>query len=139
MSSLKKGILLVTSLYAGLLTLFYFVISIATIKARRSKGISLGSGSDDEIIHLVSAHNNFSSYVPLFLILLYLLETQGSSQLWIHALAMPFAVGRFFHFQSMKTENMNLKKRVLGMRLTLIPLVLSAFGNVFIYLKTYIF
>ena len=122
-------------LYTALLGFLYFYMSLTVIKSRRSNKVALGSGENNEIIHLVSAHNNFASYVPLFLILLYLLETQGTYQVLIHLLGLAFLAGRVFHFLSMKDKEQNFKHRVTGMKLTLWPLIISSSIGLFLYFK----
>jgi uncharacterized membrane protein YecN with MAPEG domain len=62
---------MVVYLYTSLLGILFLVISFAVINGRRTHKISLGPGKSNEIIHLVSAHSNFSSYVPIFLFSFY--------------------------------------------------------------------
>ena len=130
-------IMLITSLYAGILGLLFFFISIETIKARRSKQISLGAGSNNEIQHLVSAHSNFSSYAGFFLLALALSEySRQFPMLLLHVLGLVFVVGRILHFLSMRTEVMDFKKRVAGMMMTLFPLVLISLMNVWVFVRS---
>ncbi len=122
-------------LYASLLGFLYFYISLTVIKGRRSNKVSLGPGSDNEILHLTSAHNNFASYVPLFLIMLYILEVNGAYSVLIHSLGVAFLAGRILHFLSMKNQEKTFEKRVLGMKLTLWPLIISSGCCFILYIK----
>jgi uncharacterized membrane protein YecN with MAPEG domain len=124
---------MVTSLYLGILGLVYFWISIETIMARGKNKVSLGAGENNEIIHLVSAHGNFSSYVPFFLLALYLLEQQTVSAYAIHALAVVFVFGRLLHFLTMRNKEQTFKYRKTGMMLTLWPLIIVSLWNIYCF------
>ncbi len=127
---------MITSLYAGILGLLFLTMSIKTIGARRKHQVSLGPGPNNEIIHFVSAHDNFKAYAPLLLLLTFILEaTQSISPVLIHLLACLFTIGRFLHYFGFKGEKMDFKKRVIGMHLTLWPLMLLAIANIFVFIK----
>lgn len=115
-----------THLFAGLLTLLYLLISALTIRARRKNRVSLGYGKNNEIEAIVSAHSNFSSYTPLFLFLLYILELESKSNLLILILGSGFFLGRLLHFIAFTGPKMNFKLRTVGMILTLTPLAIQA-------------
>jgi uncharacterized membrane protein YecN with MAPEG domain len=122
-------------LYTGVLGFLYFVVSLSVIKARGQHQVSLGAGETGEILHLVSAHSNFASYTPLFLIGLYLLET-GGLHLWaLHGLGVVFLIGRVLHFLSMKDGEQNFKYRKAGMMMTLWPLIIMSSLLSYFYLE----
>lgn len=122
-------------LYTGIFGLFYFFISISVIKARHRNKVSLGPGKENEIVHLVSAHSNFASYTPFFLICLFLLETGGASQILIHVLALAFLTGRVLHFLTMRNQEKTFKFRKAGMMLTFWPLIISCFRLIAFYVS----
>ncbi len=125
---------MITSLYTGLLGLLFFLISIETIKARRSQKISLGAGSNNEIQHLVAAHSNFSSYAGFFLVAFALVEYSRQFPMWLlHVFGVVFFLGRVLHFLSMRTSKMDFGKRTAGMLMTLFPLIFISLMNVWIY------
>lgn len=123
---------MVTSLYLGILGLLYFWISIETIMARGKNKVSLGAGENNEIIHLVSAHGNFSSYAPFFLFAMFLLEQQTVSAYVLHALGIVFVAGRLLHFFTMRNKEKTFKYRKTAMMLTLWPLVIVSIWNIYI-------
>lgn len=128
-----------TALYASLLVLLYMKMTTDVIKARRSNQVSTGYGPDGVIRDIVSAHANFSSYVPIMLIMLFLLESSNHIPSYIiHILGVMCFLGRLFHYQAFSSKTMNFKKRVLGMQLTIFPMILMAIGCLYIYLKTII-
>jgi uncharacterized protein len=127
---------MITSLYAGFLGLILFLISMETIKARRAHKISIGVGPNNEIATVVSAHANFVAYVPLLLLLLFFAENSSLiSNLIIHALGFAIFLGRLLHYFAFRGPKMNFKWRTLGMYLTLWPLIILGFINIFIYFR----
>lgn len=127
---------MVTPLYAGLLAILYFKISIEVINGRRSHQISLGYGPNNEIAGVVSAHSNFAAYVPLLLILTFFVEASNLfPKLILHGVCMLYVVGRVSHYMSLRSKKMNPKFRVLGMHLTFWPMLALAGMNIFIFIK----
>lgn len=128
---------MITSLYAGLLGLLYFKISVETIRSRQRNQVSLGSGDCEELDQLARAHDNFNAYIPLLLSMIFLVEYSGKVHpAIIHAFASISLVGRYFHFIAFR-KKMNFKKRKLGMYMTLWPLLLLSLLNVYVYLKKF--
>lgn len=128
---------MIVTFYAGLLGILYFIISIEVIKGRRSNRVAYGNGESNEIVHLVSAHSNFAAYTPLFLIVLYFLEGLGLHFLIIHLLGLTFLIGRTLHFIGLKNRDKTFNKRVLGMHLTLWPLLGSSVLLIVMYIYNY--
>lgn len=126
--------MMITGLYLGILGLLYFWISIETIMARGKNKVSLGAGANNEIIHLVSAHGNFSSYAPFFLLALYLLEQQEVSASALHVLAAVFLLGRVLHFLTMRNKETTFKFRRSAMMLTFWPLIIVSVWNIYCYI-----
>ncbi|SMF14281.1 hypothetical protein SAMN06296036_105285 [Pseudobacteriovorax antillogorgiicola] len=115
---------MLTGFYAGLLACLYMKMSLDTIAARRKHQVSLGTGQGEEIVGVVSAHLNFASYVPLLLILLYLVEISNQVPAWVcHPIGIAIFAGRVLHYRALIQDKMNFKWRVVGMHLTLWPLL----------------
>lgn len=127
---------MITSLYAGILAILFFKLSFDTINARRRHQISVGHGPNNEILEVVSAHANFSAYTVLLLFLVFLAEqSQVVPVIAIHILAGAFTLGRVLHYIAFTRDKMNFKFRILGMQLTLFPLVILGLLNVYIYIS----
>lgn len=124
---------MLTTFYAGLLSLIFIKISLDTIKARVSNGILLGNGKNNEILALTSAHSNFTSYVPLFLILMYFYEKGPfTSELVLHAFGLSMFCARVLHYLGIRdAQRPELKFRRVGMHLTLWPIMILALANAF--------
>ena len=121
---------MITSIFAGILGFFYTLISFYVVRRRRTLKISLGSGDNPIMLQAISAHSNFQSYVPIFLILLYLLEVYSAIPVEIIiTLGCFFTLGRILHFRGITTNNFKL--RVPGMIMTFVPITLSSLLNLF--------
>ena len=57
----------------GLLGLLYAALSYNVARVRGLKKISLGDGGDPQLLSAIRAHANFIEYVPLCLLLIYIL------------------------------------------------------------------
>jgi len=120
---------LVTALYAALLALLLFILSIRVIGLRGNPAfafIAQGRGDDELLQRAIRAHGNFTEYVPTMLILLYFLEMSGLSAGLLHAVASTFFVGRMMHGVCMGFMRSNMPLRVGGTALTLLPLLAAA-------------
>ena len=86
----------ITPLYAGLLALWFLVLSYRVVQ-QRGHGVSLGHGTDEVLLRRIRGHGNFSEYVPLLLLLIGMLELGGLRAWAIHALGATLLVARLLH------------------------------------------
>ena len=120
---------MITALYASLLAILLFILSIRVIGLRGNPAfafIAQGKGDDEFLQRAVRAHGNFTEYVPTMLILLYFLESSGVAGAKLHALAGAFFLGRVMHGICMGFMRSNMPLRVGGTALTLLPLATAA-------------
>lgn len=92
-----QGAMIVTPLYAALLTLWMLVLSMRVISCRRKARVSLGDGGNVELQRAIRGHANFNEYVPLALLLLLILELSHFSIYVVHALGLTLLVARLLH------------------------------------------
>ncbi len=127
---------MITTLYAGILGVLYIVLTVDTIKARRKNKISMGYGKNNEIIKIVSAHNNFCNYALFLLFLLFLIESsQIIPNILIHIIGGVFTLGRVLHYLAFKSKSMNFKFRITGMMCTIAPILISSVICIFSFLS----
>lgn len=120
------------SVYAGVLGLIYIFLSFRVILARKSNRIALGDNHNIHIQRAIRAHGNFAEYVPLTLILIYLVET-SYSQVWlVHALAGTLLLGRIIHAFGISQEPEPLILRQIGMLMTFSTLLTASLLNVYL-------
>ena len=120
---------MITALYASLLAILLFILSIRVIGLRGNPAfafIAQGKGDDELLQRAVRAHGNFTEYVPTMLILLYFLESSEVAGAKLHALAGAFFLGRVMHGICMGFMRSNMPLRVGGTALTLLPLAAAA-------------
>lgn len=117
-----------TSIYAGLCGLLMAWLAVQTIKVRRANRVKLGDGGNFALQSAMRAQGNFAEYMPIVLILLFLLEYNGMYYLVIHAFGIAFLVGRWKHAQGLLADN--LRDRMRGMDFTLTVLIGLAVANI---------
>ena len=121
--------IVVTPIYAGLLALIYVALSFRVIRRRRAERINLGDGGDAEMQRRIRVHGNFSEYVPLGLILMFLAEWLGQSVWLIHLMGVLLVVGRTAHAFGVSRTPQIVPLRVAGMASTIAAIMVGAIAN----------
>lgn len=116
----------ITATVAAILTLIFLGLTARVIYGRQSGyGPNIGLGEDETFWRTVRAHTNFTENVPLFLILLGLLEMSKIDTLFLALLSAVFIIGRLTHFYGIQSDE-TLRFRILGMLFTLAVLLICA-------------
>ena len=89
--------MIVTPLYAGLLALWFLLLTLRVVQERHRTQIALGDGGDATLARRIRGHANFAEYVPLALLLLAILELSRFSIYVIHALGAALLISRVLH------------------------------------------
>ena len=118
---------MITGVYAALLALLICALAFNVIKARRKHKIKYGDGSVQALEMARSAHSNAAEYIPITLILLFLLEQSGADGRLIHAAGIVFLIGRVLHAKAILGDQ--LKGRRLGMQITFFIIFFLAMLN----------
>jgi len=126
--------LLVTPLYAGILVLWFVVLSARVANIRR-RGISFGDNGDPAITPVVRAQANFAEYVPIALLMMAFLEANRFSIYWLHALGVALVVARLLHGLALSFNWQRRAGRVAGATLTFIILVVGAVQCIYVGIK----
>ena len=117
-----------TSTFAALFTLSYLLLSFRIGYLRGSPVMKLIFKMDKEVPPTklernVRAHGNFSEYVPVFLILLLLLELPGTASFnYLLIISLIFSIGRLAHAICFALYNFNPFLRIFGMLCTYLGL-----------------
>ncbi len=112
----------VTSFYAGVLAFMLLVLTIRVTRNRRRKRIGILSGDDQEMAQAIRVHGNFIEYVPILLILMTVLELNGISPYFLHAIGFILVISRLSHAIGLSRSTKGGKLRVYGMYATAIML-----------------
>ena len=127
---------MVTGFIASLLTILCLVIARFAIMQRRKTLVAYGSGDDKKLQAVVSAHSNFATYTPIYLILSYIMEENFKmNNLFLLTLGMGFVFARALHFYGLcykeHEQKPNFKFRITAMGLTFLTLTTAASINFF--------
>ena len=119
-----------TSLFASLFTIFYLFLSFRIGYLRGSPVMKLIFRMDKKVPTTkldrnVRAHGNFSEYVPLFLILLYIFESVDILSFnYLLIICLVFSYGRVAHAICFAFYDHNPFLRISGMLCTYLSLAL---------------
>jgi len=115
----------VTPLYAGILTIWFVVLSMRVIRIRH-RGISFGDNGDAEITRVIRAQANFAEYVPLALLLMGFLEASRYSIYLLHGFGIVLVIARVLHGFALSFGWATGFGRFVGAALTFIVLLIEA-------------
>ena len=110
----------VTPLFAAIFSLIYIVLSVAVVRQRLGKKLTLGSGEDRDLEKAIRIHGNFAEYVPLSLLLLWFLEAIAFNGRMAFILGCILLISRLAHVIGMRDPRNYMILRQLG--------VLGTFG-----------
>ncbi|SFJ77845.1 MAPEG family protein [Methylophaga sulfidovorans] len=127
---------MITALYASLCALLIVKLSLGVIAVRRQRKIRLGDGGDEELQAAIRAQGNATEYIPITLILMFLLENIVVYNWIIHLAGITLLTGRIIHAIGIK--NNDLKKRVLGMKITLYLIIALSILNIVYFALAYL-
>ena len=115
----------VTPLYAGLLAVWFLVLSWRVVGLRK-RGMAFGDNGDANVIRVIRAQANFAEYVPLALLMMGFLEVTRFSIYLLHALGLTLLFARLIHGAALSFGWQQRTGRVAGATLTFIVLFVEA-------------
>ncbi len=128
---------MITALYASLSALLIIMLSLNVIKLRRQHRVALGDGGHADLQAAIRSQGNATEYIPITLILIFLLEWAGAFWWIIHLAGIALLTGRLIHASALK--HANLKRRVLGMKITFYLMMALSALNIFYLIAGYFF
>lgn len=130
-----KSIPTILPIYAAIFAIFFVVLSIRIILKRNSLKISLGDAGNKEMQRAIRVHANFAEYVPLCLLMIYLVEQSGVYPWFTHLMCMGLLFGRVSHAYGVSQSRENFVYRITGMVLTFTVLIASATHLLWVAIK----
>ncbi len=125
----------ITLTIAGACALLHIWLSMRVSQVRRLHKVSVGDQGNPVVAARMRAHGNFAENMPIFLILLALLELARGSTVWLWVPSILFVLGRILHAFGMDRAAPN-KLRIVGIALTwLVLLGLAAWAISLPYLE----
>lgn len=122
---------MVVYLYSAIMALMMMLLSFNVILRRRSLGVAFGHGGHDPLERAIRVHGNFTEFVPLALILMFLAEDAGTMRWVIHVMGMLLILARLCHAWGLTHGRMAF--RALGVVLTMIVLTSGAAFCLYFY------
>jgi len=104
-----------TMITAAALGLIYLAVSVWVVYQRWIARLGLGMPTDPKspLFRIGRAHSNFAEYVPILLIMMFLLESTGASLRGIQTVGITLVLGRIAHvFGILEHRTPNLKRSI---------------------------
>jgi len=128
-------ILPITLTLAGAAAILHIWLAARVSRHRRLFKIGLGDGGNEALLRRIRAHGNYVENVPIFLILIGLIELAGADKRILWAIGIVFILARIAHVFGMDSPA-RLRLRVIGMVAgTLVLLGLAIWALSFAYLE----
>ena len=123
----------ISILFTIIFIIFYLILTIITIRARKSTKVAYGDDGNKELIKAVRAHGNFFEFTVFFIISSFLLEILDAGQIYILFVNIVFLLGRIFHAYSMLKEKILF--RMIGMMATLSCYAINCIYLLYLYVQ----
>lgn len=124
-----------TPLYAAMLAVLLIALSVRTIRERRRARVAIGCGGDKRLERAMRVQGNFTEYVPMTLLLMWLTESLwGQGAALLHLPGMLLLVGRLLHGYGVAQLDEPFKFRITGMALTFSAMALCVLAILARYL-----
>jgi uncharacterized protein len=117
----------VTLITAGLLGLLLFFLSAYVVAGRVNFKVGNGDGGNATMRQRIRAQANFVEYVPLALVLLFLVEKEAVGPRWmVVAMGAVLVVARLWHAQGLLSTEGTSAGRFMGTNLTWLTILAGA-------------
>lgn len=126
----------ISILFTIIFIIFYLVLTIITIRARKSARVAYGDGFNKDLTKAIRAHGNFFEFTVFFIISSFLLETLEANQIYILLVNIIFFLGRISHAYSMLKEKILF--RTIGMMATLFTYAINCIYLLYLYWQYFI-
>ena len=121
----------ISILFTIIFIIFYLILTIITIKARRSARVEYGDGFNKQLTKAIRAHGNFFEFTVFFIISSFLLEILDANQIYVLIINILFLIGRISHAHSMLNEKILF--RMVGMMITLGSYIINCIYLLYLY------
>jgi len=127
----------VTPLYVALCGLLLLALGLVVVRLRRKHAVLTGDGGHATLARAMRVQANFVEYVPLTLLLLFMLEMSRQPVWALHLLGAALFIGRLLHaWGYLMTPRLSFG-RALGIGLTWIVLGVTAVWLLLVVLQRY--
>jgi uncharacterized membrane protein YecN with MAPEG domain len=116
----------IVPVYAAILAIMFFALSIRVIARRRSSKLPLGFQGDTALERRVRVQGNFAESVPLALLLMAFVEFRGAPAWLLNGLGGLLVLGRVSHAYGVNQIQESFAFRVTGMAMTFTVILAAA-------------
>ena len=120
------SVLTIVPVYAAILAVLFFVLSVRVIALRRSSKLPLGFQGDVALERRVRVQGNLAEYVPFALLLMAFAEMRGSPSWLFHGMGCVLIAGRLSHAYGVSQIRESFAFRVTGMAMTFTVILVAA-------------
>ena len=128
----------ITPIYTGFFGIMLVLLSWRVTKLRQKYDAKMGDGGHSELTAAVRAQGNLTEYLPLALLLMWMLETMQFGPWIIHGLGILLIIARLMHIHGLNEPSRAGVGRKIGTRLTWLHIIAcsvlgfaGAFGVIF--------
>ena len=118
--------LAITGTYAALLGVLMIILKFRVIMVRGQTGISINYSDNKKLALRIRQHGNFIENVPVALLLMAIIEAQGATAGWLHAVGAMLLIGRILHPFGLFIDKAVSILRIVGTTLTTIAILICA-------------
>ena len=104
----------ITALYAALLVAVLVCLTTQIGLMRAKTGISILDGGNKQVAVSMRRHGNFAEHVPLFIVLMAIVELNGGSSLFLHLVGIVLVVCRVAHPIGLHHDRVRAPLRLIG-------------------------
>ncbi|MCA6221073.1 MAPEG family protein [Photorhabdus antumapuensis] len=120
---------MVSSLYVVLGALLLIKLSFDVVKLRTQYRVSYGDGGFYELQTAIRIHGNTVEYIPISMLLLVMMEMNGSNVWMIHVCGLILLTGRVLHYYGLYHREFRWRRS--GMVATYLSMVLMVIANIY--------
>jgi uncharacterized membrane protein YecN with MAPEG domain len=124
----------IVGISASLLGLVFLGLSYQVVNLRRTEKIGLGAGGNDKLLLAVRAQANFSEYVPISLILIFMLMRSAGDAKIAAGLTLVLLIARIMHGFGLSGSAGYSFGRFYGTLFTWIVLAVTCLLNIYFLL-----
>lgn len=117
---------MITPLYAALCGLLLIVLALRVVRLRQRHGVGIGDGGQKDLAKAIRVHANFVEYVPMALLLLFLLELTRQPAWALHLLGAALFLGRILHAWGLSRTSALSNGRAVGIVMTFLVIVITS-------------
>jgi len=121
----------ITAPYVAILAVVSLALQTGAVKARNTAQVAVGDGGDSNLLLAMRRQLHFVETVPIALIVLVLLELNGTQAAILHSLGFALVIARILHPLGMREDKQVVLPRQIGAGITMLVTLLFTQSVVF--------